>query len=58
MDEPGWKEQLLDQLMKMAPDAFERLARRLLREADFASVTVMGRSGDQASTAWASIVSA
>jgi restriction system protein len=44
--EPGWKEQLLDQLMNMAPDAFERLARRLLREADFDSVNVTGQSGD------------
>src|SRR5258707_9137853 len=39
-EEPGWKEQLLGQLMSMRPDAFERLARRLLREADFDSVNV------------------
>ena len=45
-EEPGWKEQLLEQLMSVAPDAFERLARRLLREADFDSVNVTGRSGD------------
>lgn len=45
-EEPGWKEQLLDQLMNMPPDAFERLARRLLREADFDSVNVTGQSGD------------
>jgi restriction system protein len=45
-EEPDWKEQLLGQLMSMRPDAFERLARRLLREADFASVNVTGRSGD------------
>jgi restriction system protein len=45
-EERGWKEQLLDQLMNMRPDAFERLARRLLREADFDSVNVTGRSGD------------
>jgi restriction system protein len=32
--------------MAMAPDAFERLARRLLREAGFINVTVTGRSGD------------
>jgi restriction system protein len=44
--EPGWKEQLLEQLMAMRPDAFERLARRLLREADFDSVNVTGQSGD------------
>jgi restriction system protein len=41
-----WKEELLDQLMKMTPDSFERLAQRLLREADFDSVTVTGKSGD------------
>jgi restriction system protein len=43
--ERSWKEQLLEQLMSMAPDAFERLARRLLREADFDSVNVTGQSG-------------
>ena len=42
----GWKEQLLDQLMGMRSDAFERLAKRMLREADFDSVNVTGRSGD------------
>ncbi len=45
-EELSWKEQLLEQLMNMAPDAFERLARRLLREADFDSVNVTGQSGD------------
>ena len=45
-EEPSWKEQLLGQLMSMRPDAFERLARRLLREADFDSVNVTGQSGD------------
>jgi restriction system protein len=44
--ERSWKEQLLEQLMSMAPDAFERLARRLLREADFDSVNVTGQTGD------------
>jgi restriction system protein len=44
--ERNWKEQLLEQLMGMAPDAFERLAKRLLREADFDSVNVTGQSGD------------
>jgi restriction system protein len=45
-DDHIWKEQLLDQLMLMAPAAFERLAQRLLREADFDSVNVTGQSGD------------
>lgn len=44
--ERTWKEQLLDHLMAMRPDAFERLAKRLLREADFDSVNVTGQSGD------------
>lgn len=42
----GWKTQLLESLMAMEPAAFERLAQRLLREADFISVNVTGRSGD------------
>jgi restriction system protein len=46
VEERGWKEQLLDRLMEMRPDAFERLAQRLLREADFDSVNVTGKSGD------------
>ena len=45
-DEQTWQEILLDVLMRMEPDAFERLAKRLLREADFDSVNVTGRSGD------------
>lgn len=45
--ERDWKEHLLACLMDMAPDAFERLARRLLREADFDSVNVTGKSGDE-----------
>jgi len=45
-EERGWKELLLEQLMDMPPDAFERLAQRLLREADFDSVNVTGKSGD------------
>jgi len=41
-----WQQQLLDSLMSMKPDAFERLAQRLLREAGFVNATVTGRSGD------------
>ncbi len=33
-------------LRAVAPDAFERLAQRLLREAGFLKVEVTGRSGD------------
>jgi restriction system protein len=41
-----WKDALLDRLLQLDPDAFERLAQRLLREAGFISATVTGRSGD------------
>jgi restriction system protein len=41
-----WKETLLGAVMAMPPDGFERLAKRLLREADFDSVNVTGGSGD------------
>lgn len=41
-----WREQLLDSLQQMEPEAFERLAQRLLREAVFRNVEVLGRSGD------------
>ncbi len=41
-----WKELLLEQLLALTPDAFERLAQRLLREAGFLRATVTGRSGD------------
>ena len=45
---PGsqWKEELLEHLLSMSPDGFERLAQRLLREAGFRNVQVTGRSGD------------
>jgi len=43
---PTWKEQLLEALLAVPPDSFERLARRLLREAGFISATVTGKSGD------------
>ena len=41
-----WRERLASALMAMQPDAFERLAQRLLREAGFVKVEVRGRSGD------------
>jgi restriction system protein len=41
-----WREELLDCVMKLPPDAFERLAQRLLREAGFINTQVTGRSGD------------
>lgn len=41
-----WQTILLDSLRSMAPDAFERLCQRLLRESGFIEVEVTGRSGD------------
>lgn len=37
---------LLEKLMKLPADGFERLCQRLLRESGFESVTVTGKSGD------------
>jgi restriction system protein len=46
-DHRDWKERLLEVLLEeVSPDGFERLARRLLREAGFVAATVTGRSGD------------
>jgi restriction system protein len=41
-----WKETLLNVLFEIKPDAFERLAQRLLRESGFVQVEVTGKSGD------------
>lgn len=49
-DEPledAWREKALEAILSASADSFERLAQRLLREADFVSVQVTGRSGDQ-----------
>ena len=45
-DAGDWKERLIEELLSTSPDRFERLARRLLREAGFISATVTGKSGD------------
>jgi restriction system protein len=44
--EIGWKDSLLARLLELAPDAFERLCQRALRESGFTKVEVTGRSGD------------
>jgi restriction system protein len=41
-----WQDAALQALKEMAPDAFERLCQRLLRESGFIQVEVTGRSGD------------
>lgn len=45
-EELSWKQQVLDALLAMPPEAFERLSQRLLRESGFTQVEVTGRSGD------------
>lgn len=45
-DETSWKDELIETLLALPPDRFERLAARLLREAGFINATVTGRSGD------------
>ncbi|MDE0678716.1 MAG: restriction endonuclease [Gammaproteobacteria bacterium] len=45
-EEMGWKSQLLEVLGEIPPDAFERLSGRLLREAGFTKIEVMGKTGD------------
>lgn len=42
----SWQEQLIELLLEMSPDAFERLCSRILRESGFIEVTVTGKSGD------------
>jgi restriction system protein len=41
-----WKNKLLMLIQNLSPQAFERLAQRLLRESGFVQVEVTGRSGD------------
>ena len=45
-EDQDWKSLLLADLRGIAPDAFERLSQRLLREAGFTRVEVRGKSGD------------
>lgn len=42
----GWQQRLLEQVMRLTPDEFERLAQRLLREEGFVNTEVTGRSHD------------
>jgi len=42
-----WQNTLLATLKKLDPSAFERLSKRLLREAGFSKVEVTGKSGDE-----------
>lgn len=44
--ENNWKDALHQAIMNLAPDAFERLTKRLLRENGFMQVEVTGKTGD------------
>ncbi|MDQ6692629.1 MAG: restriction endonuclease [Candidatus Dormibacteraeota bacterium] len=44
--EGDWKDVLIVRLLQLAPEGFERLAQRILREAGFVNVAVTGKSGD------------
>lgn len=43
---PRWQDELLAVLKAMSPDAFERLSQRILREAGFSRVQVLGQTND------------
>ena len=45
-EEKSWNEILLNAMKSMQPDAFERLAQRILRETGFKKVRVLGQSND------------
>ena len=42
----SWRDKLRNILINLTPDAFERLAQRVLRESGFTQVQVTGRTGD------------
>jgi restriction system protein len=46
LNEEDWQSHVLEIIKNIKPDAFERLAQRLLREAGFVKVEVTGKSGD------------
>jgi restriction system protein len=46
LEEIAWHQQLHNLLLSLSPDAFERLAQRMLRESGFTQVQVTGKSGD------------
>jgi restriction system protein len=45
-EELVWKHKVLETILAISPDAFERLSQHLLRECGFTQVEVTGRSGD------------
>jgi restriction system protein len=47
LDAASWVDHLLELIGAISPEAFERLAQRLLRESGFTKVEVTGKSGDE-----------
>jgi restriction system protein len=45
-EDKTWQENLMELLLSLAPDAFERLIQRILRESGFSQVEVTGKAGD------------
>ncbi|MBD3184349.1 restriction endonuclease [Candidatus Poribacteria bacterium] len=45
-EESSWRDKLISIILKIEPSAFERLAKRILRESGFIQVEVTGQSGD------------
>ena len=41
-----WQQELIELLLTITPDAFERLVQRILRESGFSQVEVTGKTGD------------
>ena len=46
IENKSWKEELIELLLKIQPDAFERFIQRVLRESGFSQVEVTGKTGD------------
>jgi restriction system protein len=46
LDTESWKNRILEVVLNIPADAFERLCQRVLRECGFVEVKVLGRSGD------------
>lgn len=41
-----WQESMLEEMLRLTPEAFERLCQRVLRESGFVQVEVTGKTGD------------
>ena len=46
VSQDSWRDELLQTLLQLEPDAFERLIQRILRESGFIQVEVTGKTGD------------